>query len=510
MSGTITARGAWGSLIRTSAFLRKELVGVLRQPSLVLTLVLGPFLILLLFGSGLQDAAPAVRTEFIAPEGSEVAEQARQFAEAQDSRLVIEEVASDLETALRRLEGGELDLVVEFPADIDETLSTNRRPALVFYHDYLDPIEAQAMIASMRTAVDEVNQQVAETLVRRAQRQIGDVQDRVGAASERTVALRAALARGDEEEARRQLTLLQGQVAGLETELDPGAAPAGVGAGDTGAGGVAEVGEDAVRSVAEQVDELSQRETISPEASTALQALAGELESLQSGLEEFGRLPPGLFVSPFRGVAERVVEGAVDLTDFYAPAVLVLLAQHLAVTFIGLSIVRDRQLGTTELFRVAPLTAAELLAGKCLAYLLLTGAVTAIVTGLLVTVLDVPMRGSWWALALIIGVLLLASVGLGFVLALLAGSASQAVQYAMLLLLLNVFFSGFLLTVDRFAQPVQAVPWLLPATYGVRLLRDVMLRGDAPSVRLLGVLAGAAVVLLVASGLLTSRRLLRA
>ena len=36
-------------VIRSSAFLRKEIVEIIRQPLLVLTLVLGPFLILLFF-----------------------------------------------------------------------------------------------------------------------------------------------------------------------------------------------------------------------------------------------------------------------------------------------------------------------------------------------------------------------------------------------------------------------------------------------------------------------------
>jgi predicted Na+-dependent transporter len=40
------------SIIRTLSFPRKEIVEILRQPRLVLTLVLGPFLILLLVGVG--------------------------------------------------------------------------------------------------------------------------------------------------------------------------------------------------------------------------------------------------------------------------------------------------------------------------------------------------------------------------------------------------------------------------------------------------------------------------
>ena len=47
--------------IRTSSFLIMEIVEILRQPRLVLTLVLGPFLILLLFGIGAYSRRPAER-----------------------------------------------------------------------------------------------------------------------------------------------------------------------------------------------------------------------------------------------------------------------------------------------------------------------------------------------------------------------------------------------------------------------------------------------------------------
>lgn len=477
-------------------------MGVARQPLLVLTLVLGPFLILFLFGAGLRAEAPPVRTVFVAPSGSEVSEQARQYAETERFRLAVESVTPDLDDSLRRLEAGELDLVVQFPTDTDAALRAGQQPSIVFFHDYLDPIEADAMAASMRLAVDEINSQVAQSLIGRAQGDVQDIEQRAAVAVERLAAIRRAVARDDEEEAQQQLALLQAEVAGLGSQLGAGPdAPASEepDQGDTARG--------VVGDLAERVDEIA---SLAPgDSGEALDELAAQLEGLQVGLAEFGRLPPNLFVSPFRGVAERVVEGPVGLTDYYAPAVLVLLAQHLAVTFIGLSVVRDEQLGTTELFRVAPLTAGQVLAGTCLAHLLFTGFVTAVLTGLLVLGLDVPMRGSWGALALCVGAVVVASLGLGYLLAMLADSATKAVQYAMMLLLANVFFSGFLVSLDRFQPLVQAVPWLLPGTYGVRMLRDVMLRGELPAIGLLLALAGMATAFLAASVWLLRRRLLR-
>jgi len=58
-------------VIRSLAFFRKDLFEVLRQPRLLLTLILGPFLILLAFGVGFVPDPPAWRTVLVVPPGSE-------------------------------------------------------------------------------------------------------------------------------------------------------------------------------------------------------------------------------------------------------------------------------------------------------------------------------------------------------------------------------------------------------------------------------------------------------
>jgi len=492
-------RPQWRSAIRVWAFLRKELVGVVRQPLLVVLLVLGPFLLLLLFGSGLGTAAPQVRTTVVASESSAVAREARQYADTQRTRLQISEVTGDLESSLRRLRAGTLDLVIEFPDDADAVLETGQQPAIVFYHAFLDPIEADAMEIAMRRAVDDVNAQVAGRRVEAAQQEAGAVEERAAAAEERVAAVREALERGDEEEALVQLAALRSEVSGLGDELEA-----------TGLEGLADqedaTAQQAVDDLAEEVQELAS-EGGADTPVRELEGLARELERLRARLVEFGSLPPGLFVRPFRGIAETVIEGPVELSEFYAPAVLILLVQHLAVTFLGLSVVRDSELGTTELLRVAPVSPTEVLVGKTLAYLLLTGVVSGGLLTLLVAGLDVPMRGSWPSLALVVGAVSLASTALGLVVALLARTVAQAVTFAMLLLVANVFFSGFLLSLERYQQPVRMVPYLLPATYGNRLVREVMLRGDLPPPVPLLVLVVAAVALFALATVLLRRRL---
>jgi ABC-2 type transport system permease protein len=47
----------------------------------------------------------------------------------------------------------------------------------------------------------------------------------------------------------------------------------------------------------------------------------------------------------------------------------------------------------------------------------------------------------------------------------------------MLLMLASIFFSGFFLDLRLMKAPITILAWSLPATYGIRMLQDIMLRG---------------------------------
>jgi ABC-2 type transport system permease protein len=160
--------------------------------------------------------------------------------------------------------------------------------------------------------------------------------------------------------------------------------------------------------------------------------------------------------------------------------VIILLLQHLSVTFASLSIVRERRSGIMELFRVAPLTALETLLGKFLSYLLFEIILAAIITGLAVWVLKIPMLGRWADYASALVIVIFTSLALGFLISLISQTDTQAVQYSMLVLLASIFFSGFFLDLRLMWEPMTVVAWSLPATYGIRMLQDIMLRGELP------------------------------
>lgn len=243
--------------------------------------------------------------------------------------------------------------------------------------------------------------------------------------------------------------------------------------------------------------------------STAAQVsdLEKDLTNVHEQLTTFRSLGSDVLVNPFTVDTTPISNIQFTPTEFFAPAVIVLLLQHLSITFASLSIVRERRSGIMELFRVAPITAFETLIGKFLSYLLFEMLLAAFITLLAVLLLKIPMFGSWLNYAIAVIVLLFTSLGVGFLISLISETDTQAVQYSMLLLLASIFFSGFFLDLRLMWQPMKFLAWSLPATYGIRMLQDVMLRGASVPLLIVEGLALIGIALFFVDWLLLRRKM---
>jgi ABC-2 type transport system permease protein len=331
-----------------------------------------------------------------------------------------------------------------------------------------------------------VNRQVLQAITQKSQSDAATVQDDLALARTTATALREALERGDSAAARENqrdlITRLDsldqtvgvsaallagvaqtlGSSSGQPDSLDVEAILANLAGARQDAAGLADIREDC-STCAAQVDRAREVEL--------------EIDDLQRLLTEFENIDAAVLISPFNAEAQSIARVPPRVTDYFAPAVLVLLLQHLAVTFAALSIVRERRLGTMDLFRISPLSTTEALLGKYLSYMLFGGVLAAVLTGLIVYLIGVPMLGNWTQYGLVIAALLFASLGIGFVISLFAQTDSQAVQYSMLVLLTSVFFSGLFISQHLLWAPIRVISWMLPVTYGMTLLHGVMLRG---------------------------------
>lgn len=488
------------ALTRIWAFVSKEGAEVLHQPRLLLTLIIGPFLILLLFGVGYRDEARTLRTLFVVPENSPMETYVEEYMAGLGDRLELVGVISDAEEADRRLRAQEVDLVVVTPADPYEEINNNEQAVFTLYHYEIDPYEEAYVRVIGRVYTDQINEEVLMLVAEQGKVEAESLQEDTELALSSVSTMRQALEEGDAAAANSSQQELQSSLGLLRLAATSSLVFMAAVQETTHApvDSEAQAILDHLTNIQENINTLSALDPSATDFSDEIavaQDIETELTEVDSLLTDFQRVDADVLVSPFHSEVVSITSVVLQPIHFFVPAVISLLLQHTALTIAALSLVRERRSGAMELFRVSPVSSFETLTGKYISHFVLTAVLGAILTLLVVYVLKVPMLGSWREYSLILGALIFTSLGVGFNLSLLARTDSQAVQSSMVMLLTSIFFTGFFLALHRFWWPVLIVSWALPATYSTTLLQNVMLRGQGATVLLLLALTAIGIVL---------------
>lgn len=391
------------TLTRVLAIVGKELVSIVRRPGALLSLVLGPFLIMALFGLGYSGYRRPLDTIVVIPAGANLPTDVQTYQDVAGEGLRIDAVTADEATSMTRLGNQEVDVVLVAPAELQSNFEAGKRTEIDVRVNLTDPVQ-------------------------------------------RTYAV--FLARGLEAAVNRQII---------------------------------------ARAAAE-----------------------GQGYAIDQGAADAARIPPDVIAAPTEAVLDNVAQSAPTVVQFFGPAVLALILQHMAITLIALSVVREKNSGLFELFRISPITTAELVTGKLVAYGLFAGAVALVTIMLLVFGLGVPMLAQPGWIALVVLLLIASSLGLGLLIAAVSDSEPQTVQLSLLVLLASVFFSGFVLAISEFSEPVRSMIYALPVANGIRLLGDFMFRGGTVAVWQIWLLGGLSVAYIVGAWLLLRRVMARA
>jgi ABC-2 type transport system permease protein len=173
------------------------------------------------------------------------------------------------------------------------------------------------------------------------------------------------------------------------------------------------------------------------------------------------------------------------------------------------SFLNERSQGTLERLMASPLRRGEIVVGYMLGFTVLALIQSIEVLVFSLAVLKVHNSGN---VALIFGIealMAIAAVNLGIFLSMFARTEFQAVQFIPLVIVPQVLLSGILFSINSEPKPLQVLSDVLPLTYAVNGLRDVMIKGADltwASLQLdVGVVAGF-IVLLVVAAVATLRR----
>jgi ABC-2 type transport system permease protein len=447
-----------GSLTRTLSFYAKWMAEVIRQPSLMVSLIVGPFLILLLFGQGAQLGFPRPRI------------------------LVVTPASGDQQQVQAAIAG--LSEYVDFVGET--TAKQGRRSTVRVLTNDIDPVRRTYTETYLREQIATLNQQTVQRGLGDAQVSAGEVQQLAAQARRSLAVLRAA--GGDPNQTRAGLAGLRAVLGPLAfaaggtaaTSVAPLPSPSpGPSPTATPAAGARSPAQ-AAASLQQTTDQIDRRLAAGdprPASDADLARMDSDLATLEQAAAEVQSIPAWVLSAPFDLEVVNISRFTPTYIGFYAPAVLALLVQHLAITLGALSMARIRLLGLMELLQTSPARPSEVVVGNYISYGTLCVIAAALLTFLLVWALSVPVFGSLQIVAATLGLLIVCSLGVGFVISMISSSEQQAAQIAMLVLISTVFFSGFVIAVDAIAWPVRAFSYVLPATYAIRTLQDEMLRG---------------------------------
>ncbi len=166
-----------------------------------------------------------------------------------------------------------------------------------------------------------------------------------------------------------------------------------------------------------------------------------------------------------------------NVLDYIAPALLATLALFFSFLLTGISFLRERSQGTMERLMASPVSRLDIVVGYLFGFFMFALTQTLIILLFTIYVLDVHYYGDLWQIFVFQVVIIAGAVNLGIFISTFARSEFQMVQFIPLIIIPQVFLCGVIWPVEQMPDYLQWLSKIMPLTYAVDGLRDIMLAG---------------------------------
>ena len=165
-------------------------------------------------------------------------------------------------------------------------------------------------------------------------------------------------------------------------------------------------------------------------------------------------------------------------TLFLVPGLIAYIAMLVGVVSTSLSVVREKEAGTMEQVRMAPLGPTAYVLGKTAPYFVISFLSAVGIVLVSMVLFSLPMRGSWMTLVGSIALFLVGAQAFGVLISTVAESQQVAFQIALLTSYLpTLMLSGFIFPITSMPPALRAVTYAVPARYFLVVLRGIVLKG---------------------------------
>jgi len=166
-----------------------------------------------------------------------------------------------------------------------------------------------------------------------------------------------------------------------------------------------------------------------------------------------------------------------ERVDAFMPVVLGMILLLLPATLISVAIAREREKGTFEALIMSPLRRWEIIAGKLVAYGLVTFVDLLLALAIAILGFGVLVRCSLLDVLAASTLFMVGSLGLGLAASVVSRNQLQAYQVSTFIFIPALLFCGAFVPVEVLSPSSRVVAYVNPLYYFVKVLRGLMVRG---------------------------------
>ena len=183
---------------------------------------------------------------------------------------------------------------------------------------------------------------------------------------------------------------------------------------------------------------------------------------------------PRIIISP-----RQLFNPNLDYIWLTLPVLLVMLTQMLSLMVSGMSIARERELGTFEQLLVSPLSSTEIIIGKAVPAICIACGEGVIIHLLAINFFKVPFSGNILLLAFSFLIFIMSVTGVGLFISSLCNTQQQAFLGVFTYMVPSVLLSGFAAPIDNMPHGIQSITYLNPMRHIISISLGLYLK-DVP------------------------------
>ncbi|MBV9324660.1 MAG: ABC transporter permease [Chloroflexi bacterium] len=150
---------------RTTAFVGKDVIEVIRQPGALFSLIFGPFLIMGLFGLGYSGQYRPLTTVLVIPADSNLPRDPAYYQPYLGQSITLTQITDDVNAARQQLQDQKIDLLIIAPDNVEQNFMSGQQSSIDIEYNELDPVRDNYARFVADRQVQQLNQAIVQQAV---------------------------------------------------------------------------------------------------------------------------------------------------------------------------------------------------------------------------------------------------------------------------------------------------------------------------------------------------------